>query len=271
MLLVVVFVLVFSLGCFWEGRGGGDLEADAALDAALDALFEGGAGGSSLSPEEREARAIPLTMQASELRRVREEHQALIESIPPTPEATPTMTPEENQVVVLAKVLEHPDGVPLEAEVVEDWFNPALGLAFYRDSGGDWTPRSLRESHSHRNLFYYEGYPEGVLNFADGSILRGIAQEMVFEAVQALPLLGDPTPAMVDSFVGNIGWEIRPAQGAVVNLWTTFVLSRGAEVHTFAVGGVMRMGVAAVGNGEDRLEHLVIGDFVGPVVVERLG
>ena len=233
--------------------------------------FEGGAGGSSLSPEVREARAIPLTMQASELRRVREEHQALIESIPPTPEATPTMTPEENQEVVLAKVLKHPEGVPLEVDVDEDWFNPAYGLTFYRDSGGEWTSRSVRESHSHRNLFYYDGYPEGVLNFSDGSILRAAAQEMVFEAVEVLPLLGEPTPAMVDAFVRNMGWEIRPSRGAVVNLWTTFVLNRGPEVHTFAVGGVMRLGVGGIGQGEDRIEYLVVGDFIGPVVVERLG
>ena len=54
---------------------------------------------------------------------------------------------------------------------------------------------------------------------------------MVFEAVQVLPLLGEPTPAMVDIFGRSMGWELRDSTRPVVNLWTTFVVSEGGELH----------------------------------------
>ena len=93
---------------------------------------------------------------------------------------------------------------------------------------------------------------------------------MVFEAVRMLPVLGEPTPAMVSLFERDLGWELRESTRPVVNLWTTFVVSEGDEFHRYAMGGVMRMAVGSVGEGEDRLEYVLPGRWLGPVVVERL-
>ena len=170
----------------------------------------------------------------------------------------------------MAKVQDHAKGVPVPPQVDEDWFNPEVGLTFYREGTGDWTARRVRESHTHRNLFFYSEYPDGVANFGDGSILEALAREMVFEAVKMLPVLGQPTPAMVSLFERDLGWELRDSARPVVNLWTTFVLREGEEIHHYSVGGVMLMGVGSVGEGEDRLEYVAPGRWLGPVVVERL-
>ena len=45
----------------------------------------------------------------------------------------------------MANIVEHPEGVPVPPPGDENWFNPELGLTFYRDSGGDWTARRVRE------------------------------------------------------------------------------------------------------------------------------
>ena len=165
--------------------------------AAPDPAARPGPGSESAESASREM-LVPLTHEASELRRIRDEHAALIRSIPPTPEATPTLTPAERSLVAMARVRRHPEAVPVPPRVGEDWFNPELGLEFYRDSGGDWTPRRVRESHPHRDLLYFSNYPESVPNFTAGSIDDHLARELVFEAVAVLPLLGEPTPAMGD-------------------------------------------------------------------------
>ena len=153
----------------------------------------------------------------------------------------------------------------------EDWFDPSLGLDFYRDSGGDWTAEWVRENHSHRDLFYYADYPESLANFADGSIYRLLAREMLFEAVSVLPFLGEPTPAMMDTFSRDLGWELRDSPRPVVNLWTTFTVRREGQFYTYAVGGVMLMGVFSSGENEDDLmEYVTPGEWIGQVVVERL-
>ena len=224
-----------------------------------------------MGADEAQVQAIPLTKQSLVLRRLRDAHLELIASIPETPGPTATLTALERQEVVVAKVVDHPQGVPVAPAVDENWFNPNLGLTFYRDAGGDWTARRVRESHTHRNLFFYGEYPDSVPNFADGSIYRPLAQEMVFEAVKTLPILGEPTPAMVDLFARRLGWELRDSPGPVVNLWTTFVVTTSGEQHIYSVGGVMFMNVGYVGEDEDRLEYVAPGRWLGPVVVERLG
>ena len=147
------------------------------------------------------------------------------------------------------------------------------GLTFYRSAGGDWTARRVRETHTHRNLFFYGDYPEGIENFSDRSIYRSLAREMVFEATRVLPLLGEPTPAMVDAFEKHLGWELRDSSRPVVNLWTTFIVSEKGEHHVYSVGGVMLMGVGSSGGGEgeERLEYVSPGRWLGPVIAERLG
>ena len=217
--------------------------------------------------------------EARELRRIRDEHAALIASIPPPPEPTPTLTAAGRSALVSARVRQHPKGVPVPLPVGEDWFDPSLGLDFYRDSGGDWTAREVRENHSHRDLFYYVDYPESVANFADRSIHGLLAREMVFEAVSVLPLLGHPTPAMIDAFSRDLGWELRDSPRPAVNLWTTFTVRREGQFYVYAVGGVMLMGVSSSGekvgkddgeNEDNLVEYVTPGRWIGPVVVERL-
>ena len=212
----------------------------------------------------------PLTLESDELRRVRAEHARLIDSIPPTAGVTPTLTAPERSEVAAARIRNHPEGVPIPPEVGANWFDPEVGIDFYRDSGGDWTPRKVRERHTHAALFYFEGYPESIPNFSNKGIYRFLARELVFEAADVLPLLGDPTPAMIEAFRQRIGWELLDSPSPVVNVWTTFLVYREGVQHTYAVAGVMRMGVASSGEGEDLVEYLVPGDWIGPVVVERI-
>ena len=225
----------------------------------------------AVDPKEAAFQSVPLTRQASELRRLREEHLRLIESIPPTPGVTPTLTVVERQVVADAKIVAHPEGIPVPPSVDENWFNPDLGLTFYRNAGGDWTARRVREKHTHRTLFFYGDYPDEIVNFADKSIYPELAREMVFEATRVLPVLGDPTPTMVEIFTRQLGWELRDSSRPVVNLWSTFVVSEQGESHVYAIGGVMLMGVGFMGEGDNRLEYVTPGRWLGPVIVERLG
>ena len=44
----------------------------------------------------------------------------------------------------------------------------------------------------------------------------------------------------------------------------------GGGFHTYAVGGVMLMGVSSTGDGETLMEYVTPGTWRGPVVVERL-
>ena len=213
---------------------------------------------------------IALTRDASELRRVREEHLGLIASIPETPGPTPTLTAGQLSDRALSLVLDNPGGVPPAADVNEDWFDPERGLTFYRDSGGDWTPRRVRERHPYRSLFYRSSYPEGVSNFSDMSIHRALARELAFAGVGVMPMLEDPSPGMIDALTRSLGWEIRDSPGPVINVWSSFGLVEGGSVHSFAVGGVMRMGVRSKGQGGDIFQYLVPGEWVGSVVVERL-
>ena len=75
---------------------------------------------------------------------------------------------------------------------------------------------------------------------------------------------------MVEVFADNLGWELRDSSRPVVNLWTTFSFSEREELHRYAVGGVMSMGVESIGEGETVLEYLTPGRWHGPVVVERV-
>lgn len=258
---LLLMVLAFGfLGCggswmFW-------VEEERAAPVPI--RLDDGPGGRS------RVESVPLTKEAEDLRRLRREHRELIESIPPDPTPAPTMSLTERQKVAGVVVLEHPEGVAVPEPLPSDWFDPSVGLSFYREEGGDWTARRVRQNHSHRRLFYFSGYPSGVRNFYDGSIIPVLAREMAFEAVEVLPLLGSVTPGMVSSLAYGMGWELRDGPGAVVNLWSEFGLHVEGEVHRYVVGGVMEFGVGATFAGEERVEYLEVGEWVGPVVVERL-
>ena len=214
--------------------------------------------------------SVELTKEAVEVRRLRLEHAGLIESIEVTPTPLPTLSLSEKQRDAGVTVLENPAGIPLEQDVGSDWFDPRVGLEFYRPQGGDWTPRRVRGEHSHRRLFYYDGYPAGIPNFHEGTIVPAIARDLAFEAVQVLPILGEVTPGLVTALTMTMGWELRPGPGARVNIWSEFQFDRGPDVHRYVVGGVLEFSVSAVVDDGVRVEYLVPGDWVGPVVVERL-
>ena len=72
----------------------------------------------------------------------------------------------------------------------------------------------MRESHPHRDLFYFSEYPDSIPNFFDRSIYRHLSRELVFESVSLLPLLGEPTPAMVNSFSPEPGLGTAGLPGA---------------------------------------------------------
>ena len=85
-------------GCFWE-RGGREWSLFPPM------------GTESLREVDVEGR-IASTKEASELRRVREEHRRLIESIPTPEAATPTKTKGEAQLAAAALIVHNPEGYP---------------------------------------------------------------------------------------------------------------------------------------------------------------
>lgn len=222
-------------------------------------------------PEEAAPAAVTapaLTHDASELRRIAAEHSRLLTSLPPTPAPTPTGPPEVLREDAASAA--NPGGAPLPALELADWFDAAAGLDFYREEGGDWTLRDLRESHPYRELFYYDDYPEEVKNFADGSVYPGLARRLAAESVEVLPSLGAVSDTMVSAFSRRLGWSIRHESLPVINVWTTFTVYDRGVASRYAVGGVMAL-EALVWNGGtgEPLEFLAPGGFVGPVVVQR--
>lgn len=204
-----------------------------------------------------------------ELGRVREHHARLIDSIP-TPTLTPVPESAEEASAALNRVIAWAEGYPVPAPASENWFDPQQGIPFFRLEGGDWTNRRLRAAHSHRHLFYRTDYPEGIPSFASGSLQRALAGRLAFGAAEYMPVLGSPTPEVVDLFYRRLGWEIRDADGPVVNVWTAYDFYDGDVVQRFAVGGVMVMQVKTTTRTGSELYYLEPGHWLGSVVVERL-
>ena len=243
-----------------------------------DSSFEVDVSHVRITPGPVELRGTPvfedaLAHEAAELRRVAEEHSRLLTSIPPTPE--PTSPPSSvaiagggtPQAVTAAEARE---GVALAADR-SSWFSPEEGIAFYRPEGGDWTRPRVREAHPYADFFYYEGYPEEVPSFADGSIYAGLARELAFAAQEVAPFLGSPTADLVRSFRRNLGWELAAGELPYVQVWSTFRYSGGVRSGVYAVGGVLLMEVVTAPDGSGgEVQYLAPGSFVGPVVVERL-
>ena len=110
------------MGCFWQGSGGGVELVPASK----------GDGKREVSVEKQ----VVLTKETVELRRVRREHVGLIESIP-TPGATQAVkTKLEVQMETMARIVHNPEGLPYVVPVDEKWFDPEVGLLFFRARGG---------------------------------------------------------------------------------------------------------------------------------------
>ena len=261
-LFIASAVAVVVAGCVFGG--GGEVVEPTVVVVPADRK------GVTVSSAELAVVVPALTQEAGERRRIREEHEALIRSLPPSPGPTPTLTARGKQRSIGARLADHGGGLPPSVDVLEGWFDPDVGIEFARSGVGDWTPRVVRENHGYRGLIYYEGYPGGIPNFHDGSLQKHLARELAFGAWGVMPMLGEPTPVLVDLMEGALGWEVRNAPGAVVNVWSDFVLVRDEEEHRLVVGGVMRMGVMTRGEGDARMDYLVVGDWIGSVVVERV-
>ena len=267
----------------WYALCAGILTGLVCLACSADAGDAGDAGdGTALTPPMRinlgaaEGRVQPveLTRIAEEHRRLREEHDSLIDSLPTpvTPVIEEMPTARERQQIAIQRVTALRLGEEISNDGIwEDWFDPTQGISFYRDQGGDWTSARLRREHPYRDLFYYEDYPDRVRNFEDETIYGQLARELSFAAHEIMPVIGEPNPALVDTITANLGWEIRDAELAVVNVWSSFRLTPpGSPTQDFAVGGVMRLGVREGGAGDGAYHYLVPGSWVGSVVVERL-
>ena len=217
--------------------------------------------------------APDLTREAEYLRKAFEHDATLIASIP-----TPMLTLEipltrvgPGGTPVLAILGDNPGGVPIERDVEGlDWFDPGRGLHFYRETGGDWTPPGVRERSPYRSLVEFGGYPEGVSNFADDSIVYDLAVRLAFGMAEVRPAFGTPTPAMIAVLARDLGWElVEVDEVPAFRVWSTFVF-RAADTaeYEFAVGGVMAM---KVGELDDGSQYLIAGQFVAPgVVLQRL-
>ena len=215
-----------------------------------------------------------LTRDASELRRVAEEHARLLTSLPPTPEPTPTLTAEQLSGRAGVEVSSNPGGIVYPTPELTNWFDRSQGLEFYRPEGGDWTPDHVRENHPFRELFYYEHYPETVPNFDDDSMNLPIARRLLKGASDVLPILANADSSVSRVLARRVGWEVRGGALPMVNVWTTFEYSGGDALHVYAIGGVLQFEVRSyqgpVGPEDSPVDYLVPFDFVGPVVVQRL-
>ena len=214
---------------------------------------------------------VELTRIAAEWRNRREEHAGLIDSRGPTPTMEATPDADLLEQVAAARVVEAYSDQGYEGRDHGDWFDLNKGLYFYRDSGGDWTTSRLRASNPYAALFYYGGYSDSVADFESGTMQRALARSLAFEVAELLPAVGSPTPGMVSLIEDRLGWAIRDRDGPVVNVWSSFDLV-GIDVGSqqFSVGGVMQLGVKQGGTGDDWYDYLTLGEWVGPVVVERL-
>ena len=215
-----------------------------------------------------------MTKEAEELARVAAEHAQLLTSIPPTVTPTPEAAGAEGASAAVVLRLQHPGGVPFPTPDAENWFDPNDGIEFYRSEGGDWTPPVLRDEHPYRELFYYSSYPDGVVNFSDGSLPSLISRRLAYHSEELSQALGEPSDYLLRIMAGNFGWAIRHPSEPFVNVWTTFDYRQGGVISTYALGGVMRLSLSSVTvniSGEDVLfEFLDGGEFFGPVVLERL-
>ena len=81
-------------------------------------------------------------------------------------------------------------------------------------------------------------------NFQNKMLDRKLARDLVYAMVDLLPVIGSPTPAMVDLLHENLGWSILYNEDPGVNVWSSFTISApNVPLQRFAVGGMMRLGM----------------------------
>lgn len=247
---------------------------------ALYVAFVGGAGPDSAAvPVEQQVvevmgTPVPaprLTHEAAERSRILAEHQTLIASLPPTREPIP-LTPSDvaTQQAAAAQVYDSGDrGLAQEPFPGEGWFDPDVGLYFWRENGGDWTTLEARESSPYWEYVEYDGYPPGVPNFADGSMGLSIARKMAFAMADARPEFGSVNQSMIRVLQSRLGWEFRTDAPDKANVWSYFTLVEGRYIGEFRIGGVVQFHLKPLPGGAAGAMYLDLGEFVGSFVVER--
>ena len=264
-LLVAGMAVFWSLGCSWipgVGRDEGPILVPV-VESAAEVVTYGEAEGM--------VQPVELTRSAAELRRRRDEMSAIVAAMPATKEAVATPDAEDRHQLASARVAGAMRGEVEDPVNHEDWFSPERGVYFYRNSGGDWTTARKRREHPYSSLFYYDGYDASVMNFENGSMQRELARRLTFEVAALMPVLGEPSPEIVDLVERKLGWSIRDEEQPIVNVWSAFVLEPyGDQGQAFAIGGVMRLQVLRGGDGDEWYEYLVPGSWLGNVALERL-
>ena len=255
-LSVLMLVALFCWGCW----GGGEAPAPVVVPVESD-VVSSGVQRVELAPAE-------LTRAASERSRVRAEHATLIASIP-----TPTLPPSrsvldesDNRVSGLSRG--DPSVGP--APIAE----PSGGVWWYREGRGDFRPNGMRGSNAYWRLFSQDLEGLKKPHFVDGSIYPVIGRKLASEVEEIVPELGDGNQALLSRLTLNMAWELASESLPLIRVWSKFDFTYPDEdEREYRVGGVLSLGVSDQrdpGTGELLFQYLVVGDFQGPVLVERV-
>ena len=207
-----------------------------------------------------------------DLVRVREQHASLISTIP-TPTLFPTRPPEEVASVYLLTGEDVSDDAMAESFETD----PAMGIWWFRKSGGDWTTRRIRETNPYAPLFYSGEYRAEHPSFGDQGMQELIAQRLAEGAELLLPEIRGRGATLVSPLASNLGWEIASGELPVVRVWSHFTylgpLDDGAR--EYRVGGALAFGVQDYVDpvsGNVIYQYLVMDRFLGNgVLLEDAG
>lgn len=208
------------------------------------------------------------TLEAQDLLRIREEHAQMIASIP-----TATPVPTEPPASVASRYLM--DGERSDGDGQSLVTDPKLGIWWYRDAGGDWTGRRLRERNPYGRLFYAPEFDNEHDTFINGGFQDTIGQMLVQEAVSLLPELEDRGSALIAPVTERLGWELASDEVPVMRIWSRFSYlgPEDFEPREYRIGGVLSFGVSdrtESGTGDVLYQYAVIGDWVGPVLLQQV-
>ena len=154
--------------------------------------------------------------------------------------------------------------------------DPALGVWWFRESGGDWTTSRMRQVNPYAPLFYSVGHEREHSSFHNGGIQDEIGRMLAVEVVRLLPELRDRGNLLVTPITDRLGWEIVSTDLPVIRVWSHFsYLGPGdATPVNYRLGGVLSFGVSdhlEPESGDVVYQYLVVGDFLGDVVLEDAG